>query len=458
MTLIKIMDEIWDTSLIPSQSLQKIQRGRYFFLSLQKDLKKINDLRKGSGIPTDKNGMLSGENLFPLTLRLWNWNEELPGTTVIPQTSRSLELYRLHYFGVALELENFATLILWPENSRHSFETLEKIYRAIEAQKQPLIHFEGDYRIRLPNEIHPYRFSNIKLNLEDKIFEWKYIPWLKETGDTLFSHRSPANYRKVYLNLKRIEYAYINPRVSIGIVKDLLRSTGEVKLKLPYLDKTSQWHYLTVTVLHDEELIDINKGDIVFFILLETIHNDGKFVPERYIYHIEKADFIDIIGHLTSFVLYNVYLDKYGLYIMSVPEFQRIYSKVLFIASKYCKDCNKTGLIEWDLLFKSYLEPFFTIFGQRIYYVPTLLYQGQYLSALGIKFDTRLLLDKIDTLLLETREPKLNPRELNAVRIMEDVEVDSISQLRSLLDVSSKIAFIKRLNKLLKTSIWRVKS
>lgn len=457
MGLVRIMDDIWKESDRVSPAVQQLNRGRYFFISLQKDINRIKRLRSLEKVPSDKNDLVSGENLFPLTLRLWNWKETLPGTTVNPQTSRSLELYRLHYFGVSPELENFAALVLWPENSQHSFETLKHIYHAIESQKQPLLHFEGDYRIKLPNEIHPYRFSKIETEFEDRTFEWRYIPWLKEIGDTIFEHRSPASYRKVYLDAKGIDYAYINPRICIGIVKDILKSTGEIKLKLPYLTSNAKRKYLLARVLLNGEIDEINSGDIIFFILLEVVHNYSSFIPERYIYYIKKADFIDILGHLSVFVIYNMYLDKYGLYIMSVPEFQRLYTKILFSASKYCKECNKTeGLTDWELLFSSYLEPFFTIINQRIYYVPRVLTQSEYIqNHLGIDADKRTLIQRVDVLLLETRESRKNFPKINIIKAMEETGIHTASELRSLLKLTGKVAFIKQLNKMLKGSVWR---
>ncbi len=457
MGLIKIMDEIWNRSDRVPPAVQQLTRGRYFFVSLQRDINRIKQLRSLERAPSDKNDLVSGENLFPLTLRLWNWKETLPGTTVSPQTSRSLELFRLHYFGVSPELENFASLVLWPENSQHSLEALQHIYHAIEFQKQPLLHFEGDYRIKLPNEIHPYRFSKIETEFEDRTFGWKYIPWLKEIGDTIFEHRSPINYRKVYLNAKGIDYAYINPRICIGIVKDILKSTGEIKLKLPYLGNNAKRRYLLAKALWDSEIKEIKQGDIVFFILLEVVHNNSSFIPERYLYHIKKADFIDILGHLSAFILYDMYLNKYGLYIMSVPEFQRLYTKmILSSASKYCKGCSGTeGLTDWELLFSSYLEPFFTIINQRIYYVPRILTHSEYVQDhLSVEVDKRTLIQRVDMLLLETRESRKNFPKINIAKVMDETGIPTASELRSSLQLTGKVAFIKQLNKMLKASAW----
>lgn len=456
MSLIKIMDEIWSSreNKLPPGAYQ-IRSGKRFFLDLKRDINRIESLKLQERILADKNGLISGKTLFPIILKLWNWKDILPGTKVTSPSTKE-ELLRLHYFGISPELENFANLVLWPEKSRHSYNTLNQIYRAIDAGKQPLIYFEGDYRIRLPNEIHPYRYSKIETELEDKIFEWRYIPWLKEIGDTIFEHRSPTGYRKIFLNVKDIDYAYVYPKICIGIVKDVLRSTGEIKLKLPYLNNNIKRKYLFAKILLESETLDITSGDIIYFVLLETIHNNSKFIPERYIYYTHSADFIDILGHLTAFVLYNKYLDKYGLYLMSVSEFQRIYKRILTSASRYCRECARVeGLIDWELLFGSYLEPFFTIVGRGIYYVPQILHHKTYLeSIVGVDMSREDILLKIDELLLESRESKKNFSKLDLIKLMNIMGINHISELRSILDLAGKIAFIKQLNRIQKSSIW----
>ncbi len=454
------MDEIWDTNGSQLVDVSKLAQGKRFVLSLKEDLKRMNHLLHQEKLHKDKNNFISGEDLFPVTVVLWNLKDKLPGDKVKLKTS-NIELLRLYYFGISPEFENFVTLVLWPEESEHSRRVFKKLMEIYGSSKQPAIYLEGDYRVRLPNELHPFNFSVIKSDLDCKAFDWKYVPWLKEIGDTIFYHRSPANYRKVYLDKKRIKHAYINARIGIGIIKNLLKSTGEIKLKLPYINWDVPKKYLLAKTLSDEQLNDFELGDIVYFVLLEVVHNDSKFIPERYIYSIERADFVDILAHLSAFVLYNKYLEKYkyGLYVMNVPEFQKkIYWYILKVALRYCKNCETQSLIDWELLFEAYLEPFFRIIKQRIYYVPQYLLNSKYLEKkFDINYDIDSLLEIVDILLLETRESRANFsfQKINLRKIMDDLSIDNVHELRALLEITAKVAFIKNLKRLLQGPIWR---
>ena len=469
MTIIKIIDNIWETNIEQQLDTNELPYGRHFVLSLQEDLKSMNRLLSREKTYKDKNNFVSGEDLFPITMVVWNWDDKLPCDKVKPKTSTEKQL-RCYYYGISPELENFVTLVLWPEKSKHSREVLKNIWQAYETSKlsephkklQLCIHLEGDYRIKFPNELHPFRYLNLKTYLNVRVFDWKYVPWLKETGDTIFSHMSPTNYRKVYLNKGGIEQAYINPRVGIGIIKNLLKSTNEIKLKLPYLNKGTKNKYLIAKMLLKDQLNDLKPGDIIYFVLLEVIHNKSSSIPERYIYYIEKADFIDILAHLNAFVLYNKYIEKYnfGLYVMSVPEFQKMYLNILRVALKYCKNCETMGFVNWDLLFNSYLKPFFRIIKQRIYYVPQCFTNNEYLEKkIGITYDLDSLVEMVDTLLLEIRGSRANLsfEKINFYKIMEELNINNVKELRSLLEITARVPFIKNLKRFTRGSTWRGK-
>jgi len=366
----QIIDKIWDASNLSLKLQNK------FLMELVNDLKRIQQITKKYGYDIDKNNLVSGDELFAVTINLWNY-EEVPGEKVFVGKDSNL---RFHYFGLCPELENFVSLILWPETSKHSEKTLEEIWDIIKNKKQKkktkMLQLKGNYRIRFPNELHPFRAHEIKSSENEKIFNWIYVPWLKETGDTIFLHKSPTNFKKIYYNFDDVKYAYVNAKVGVGTIKEIDYNNYELKIKLPYLNSKKPGKYF-ITKLHRNakfKLDILKKDDLITFLIFEVI---GKNYKRNYaIYDIEKINFYEVVGHLLSFLLHQKYLKCEGLYLMDLFEFKKLCQEAINIVVKFGSKSNNdinTKLLKEELLFMSYLNPFFGIVDDKIYYVPGVL-------------------------------------------------------------------------------------
>jgi|GEM_PF-3117744 len=370
--IIQTIDKILNDESI---ELKNIQRGKKFLITLREDkieMKRIlNDLR----ITVDKNGLVSGDNLIPITIFILNKNEEIPGEDTY--VGGGLTSFRVHYYGISSEFENFVVLVLWPEYSQHSKKALEEIWRNIkDNKKEYLLKLEGNYRIRLPNEIHPFRAENIVAE-ERKIYDWMYVPYLKEIGDTIFSHVSPLNFRKIYVRSTEGSYLkkYVNVKTCVGIIKDI--RGGLVKLKLPYLHRENIRGYYTVPYYYgiQNKVRNLKIGDKVAFLIFEEISNEHKKIPTPVIYDIEKVDSAYIMGHILSYILYNQYLVQGRLLVASEIEFKKLFDKTVSIVGRYCKkilDISEQFFKE-EIIFSAFLKPFFQKINKNIFYIPFIL-------------------------------------------------------------------------------------
>ena len=92
-------------------SLKGVMRGRNFLATLRRHRSELKKLLDKFKIEMDKKGLVSGNVLVPLTISILNRKDDIPGE----QTYVGVTSFRIHYYGISPELENFVVLILWPE-------------------------------------------------------------------------------------------------------------------------------------------------------------------------------------------------------------------------------------------------------------------------------------------------------------------------------------------------------
>lgn len=361
---IKLVDKIWNREEV---RINEVRRGKNFLLMLKLDLEKIQECAKNIGLHIDKNGLISGEDLIPLTVSLFTEKGEIPGE----ETFVGIPSYRVHYYGISPELEDFVSLVLWP--SKKSTQTLEKILSEIADKKDRVLKFEGNYKLRLPNEIHPFRAEKISVE-ESRAYDWRYVPYFKEVGDTILAHVSPTNFRKVYLRTMGEEYEkkYINLKTCVGIIKDI--KSGEFALKLPYLNRKRKYYYIAKYHYRIQDRIEkLGKDTKIAFMILEEINSSNSRIPEHIIFEVERINTADILGHLLSFFLYNYYLLKKRLFLMNYSDFKKVFEFLQEITFRFCIDTSDVSQQFFEnpkLFFNAYLHPFFVIHNDRIYFKP----------------------------------------------------------------------------------------
>ncbi|WP_290595947.1 MULTISPECIES: hypothetical protein [unclassified Archaeoglobus] len=385
---VKLLDKIWNREEL---QIYKIKRGKNFLLTLKLDLEKVLEIVNQNGIHVDKNGLISGDELAPITVSLLSEKGETPGE----ETFVGILSFRIHYHGISPELENFVSIVLWP--SKKSKQTLEKILLEVSGRKDRALKFEGNYRIRLPNEVHPYRAERISVE-ESKVYEWLYAPYFKEIGETIFARVSPINFRKIYIRTIGEEYEkkYVNLKTCVGIVKNI--RDGEVSLKIPYLDSQSRKRSYIVKYHRriQNKVETLKKGDKVAFLVFEEVNssNEDSHIPEHVIFQMERVDTGYILGHILSFFLYNYYLLRKRLLVMERTDFKKVFNFLQNITYRFCKDVSDIHpqfLENVDLFFSAYLSPFFMIHGDEIYFKPFYL-RSKIRDSLDIilRFDQKL--------------------------------------------------------------------
>jgi len=373
--IIKTIDKILNDKEV---ELINLKRGRKFLISLKEDNSELTKIVSEFRIEIDKNKFISGNDLIPLTISILNKEEDVPGEETY--VGGKITSFRIHYLGLSPELENFVVLVLWPEYSQHSKKALEEIWMKIKNSKKRdiILKIEGNYKIRLPNEIHPFRAENIVAE-ERKLHDWKYIPYLKEVGDTIFSHVSPLNFRKAYIRSLQGDYKkkYVNLKTCVGLIKKIYG--GHIKIKLPYFDHKNIKGYYNVRYYHhlQDKVKMLKSGDKIAFLIFEEIDRkiEQKYFPTHVIYDIEKVNSAYIIGHILSYILYNYYLLQKRLLVSSYEEYKKLFDYVVNMIGRYCKyilDVNEQILTEEVTLF-AYLRPFFQKINDEIFYVPAFL-------------------------------------------------------------------------------------
>ena len=373
-TLTKLVDEVYEGKSI---SVYGIKWGKRFITDLSRDLEIFGGIIQKYNLEIDKNGWIRGKDLFSLTIEIIN-REEAPGKEVYTKGGSHV---CVTYYGICPELENFVSIILWPETSETSRKTYQKIYDLIrgDEHRKKVLKFSEMYSLQPPNKIHPYRDTGIDTIPKPKaVYDWEYTPYLKEVGETILSHKSPIIFSKVFIegNNGEIETKYINLKTTIGSI--INRRRDEISIVIPYLNPKDKRFPVTELsfLLRNSVLPKLdeikNKSLINVLIAEETSGN-----IQRTLYDISLASFPDLVGHFLLFDLYNRHLQSERLYICSVEEYEKLFKDAAVKAERFCNrykiPIEGYQLCKKELILQFYLLPFFKQIGEKIYYSPSYL-------------------------------------------------------------------------------------
>lgn len=417
--------------------LNEVAEGKKFLIKLSDGLANTSQLISTKPFSKDDNGLI-GEGLFSITIDIIN-KVEMPGADKYTRGGTKLCIV---YYGICPELENFVTIVLWPEHSKSSNDTFLKIRDIIlnDRNEEKVIKFSGNYRLLPPNEIHPYRSTIDVCSKKKWMYDWQNAPYIKEIGNTVKIFKNPINYRKVFLNTITGDKftKYINAKVSVGIIVE--KGTTYIKLKTPLLSSNFGQYiilneytpnpYYTATLNHDiDNINNIKIGDKVVFLTFETVY--GK--PNGTIMKIQNISSLELFSHVLSYILYNRYLAQKRLKILTENGYKALFKDCLKLINNYCdmSDAN-AQLYNDSLIFNSYLSPFFKIINGYVYYVP---------STMMDKSDKEIV--SIDSILSLPIDVKSNP-----VQLMSSLGLKNIRELypyKKYYNISDLILSLKAL-------------
>lgn len=358
--LSEIIDDVYDGKWIDFNTLEK---GRFFIRKLRDDIINLKKIIDKYRIPLTTEGRISGESFFPLTIEVLN-REEAPGRDDI--YVGGMLTVEVIYYGICPELENFVSIRLWPKYSKSSQKAYKLIYDLIknDIHREKVLSFKEKYQLRLPNEIHPFWDREINSIPKSKYaYDWRFVPYLKEIGDTIYEKKSPLNFRKVYLDSTKNIKKYINLKTTVGTITE--RLGNEVRLRLPNATKS-----FTVAIDSSvlNQLSNSYENKIFHFLIFEEV--DDK--PNPVIHEISEATSIDCLGHLLSYKLYRTYIENRRFYLMSKEEFHSLFVECLNILKIFTKgqfDSDYRFYTE-DMIFNAYLKTFFKWINNSLYFVP----------------------------------------------------------------------------------------
>jgi len=357
-------------------SPDKVKKIRNLFVrKLLEDQNKLNKIIESFGLFSNSLG-IPGTELFPITIDIIN-RERMPGDLKWYGYGEALCVV---YYGISPELENFVSLVLWPHESKNpeyinaSRRAYKEIYNLVvnDPFHRNIIKISGGYRLTLPNEIRPYRSKISSLHKPKAIYDWVYVPYLKEVGDTILSHKSPLNFTRAFIRMldNSLMAKYINFKTTVGEFIGKRKNIG--KFKLIYISQKKRKLY-TVFIHHTVlgKFNEFRKGDLVALLIGEVI--DHKL--QSTIMDVEKIKSIDIFSHILIYKLYNLYLEKKRLLLMSWKEFEHLYKKFCNLVARFCKGIYDVSSTFYDLntFFEMQLKFFFRNINGNLYYVPFIL-------------------------------------------------------------------------------------
>lgn len=429
MSLCKAIDRIYECRDTNIYKLG-LKQGVHFLRKLKQDLHQLDELKKKHKVHTDKRGYVK-ETLFPITIDIIN-REEAPGKEVYVKTG-TLQACVV-YYGLSPELENFVTIVLWPDESKTSKQTYKKIFELITEDEERLrvIKFYKGYGHVLPNRIHPWVDRSINAARKIKwVYDWRYAPYLKEIGNTISSHKSPVNFQKIFSQDERRLPIYINLKSTVGKVLELRKN--QVRVIIPSFYAPNRVYVASIHEKIYEKLKGYNKKSIYFFLIQEVV--DDNVVPT--ISEIAPASPIEVFGSLIMFLLYTTYVGLRRLRLMNLNKYKKLYEICMHLAIKFCRykgirDCFWTP--EW--VFAAYLSPFVKKIDDFIYFVPFFL--------IDANNDT---INKYDQLLAsDIHSSELPLWEIDREGFLEDriAFVRSYERLTFLLDLKRLVWWTKK--------------
>jgi hypothetical protein len=363
-----------------------------FLKGIVQDRKRILDLFPRNVV--GKKGGISGASLPPITVAILNRGDLNPAQEKCVGYDNK---WLVVYFGISPEVESFVSIVMWPSASASSRLCYSTIYEASDKPDRA-IEFEGSYNLRPPNEIRPQMVQKISISADTRPFyDWRYFPFIKDVGDSLWRPLSPINYRLVFLRGARGEIVpdCVTARVIIGSIIEL--RGDEIKVKVPFLERTP--HAFEFRMPLRPSVGPPRKGSLYYFLLLERA---GERIPEVFL--LEPALRVDALAHMLSFWLYNTFMNKvrsdaYRSYminrytaagkinlremsdffgICTLQNFQELFYEYSFeVFDKIYKDVNQKEedpprYSLRDTIWNSYLSPYFKLDTNSdvIYYSP----------------------------------------------------------------------------------------
>lgn len=366
MSLNTIIDEVYERFLSGEfYEPEGLKSGRLFITKLQKDLILMKEMLNDYGLEVDKRGWLADE-IFPITVDIIN-REKTPGSKVY--VGRGRTQICVVYYGICPELGNFVAVVLWPQESDSSRTTYKRIYDLIEQDKDQskVIRFRRKYGLFPPNELHPFWDKEIvSIDKPKAVYDWRYCPYLKETGDTITSHKSPINFRKIFIEEEgRRVPVYVNFKVTIGSVLGIRKD--EVKLLIPSLFSKDRIYIARITPNIYPQL---KKQHTYYFLISER----AKENIESYVQECTPAYPVDILAFLISFSLYILHLGSLRLFVASEEAFKTLFDYCVFKTAKFCRTLDSSSIL-WTPknILISFLSPFFRMIEANLFYVPYFL-------------------------------------------------------------------------------------
>jgi|GEM_PF-6435549 len=358
MDVLKALDEINNGNLI---DLNELETGRGFVTKLLEDRVFLSSLCNVWGHPLRKGGTISGDFL-PLTVSILN-RDESPAKQVYLGNM----VWIVVYYGISPELENFVTVVLWPSKSASSQSAYRRIIDILQSNDR-VISLEGKYALNPPNELHPawaHRIETAKQ--QSSFYDWKFYPFLKETGDCLLEHGSPANYRKVFLRDDRNELReeYINAKVIVGVILD--KRAGEILVKTPHINTKPRPYWFEVNRPSIHRQLQVGRSYYLFVL-------QKPLVEKTEVIDLQDAGIHDFVAQVMAHKLYRLYLRQAGLFVASREEYITQFDNALEIAlATFGRSTNfDTRLLSPDMLYQ-YLQPFFRAIKGNLYYVPKII-------------------------------------------------------------------------------------
>jgi len=359
------------------ETIGEIDTAHGFIKNLFADLQRYenlkNDIRFDSSILEDKRGWLINHT-FSITLEILN-REKVPGKDVyVPATGEKKSL--LIYYGLCPELENFMTLIVWT-NTKSSMNVWKQILSLLEEKdEKKVLSFSPKCGIRLPNEIHPSRDFDAKLVSKEyfeSLYDWKYNPFLFDDGITVYSHNSPINYRKIFLDEYTQEEAFVGIRTTIGRVLKIFPNKVLAMIPTIYGKPQIREFFISGPNINWKS---IKSGNLYFFLIFRMT---GAENIELHIRKMEDATACDILGMLLAYACYLIYLNSSRLKLCKPREFQELFIQLYQQVSMFChkskEQMSTIENIDWIKIQPGYSSTITRWIGNELFYIPPILRQ-----------------------------------------------------------------------------------
>ncbi len=364
-----------------------VEEGRFFLRKLITDSTRLRALIEDNDLFLDKRGWMAVD-LFPVTFEILN-RDLSPGDKVYVGHGR----YGICvvYYGISPELENFVVTCLWPEKSGTSKLAYRKIYDIVSKDllSSKVVRFGQDFGLEPPNLIHPYNDRTIEAIEKPKsVYEWQYVPYLTEIGNTLLSHKSPLNFQKIFLESKEGPFpVYVNVKSSVGFFREIRRD--EAKVLVPSLFWSDLAYRTRITPEVFSQVKTIPEYTPYHFLVQERAEEN--IIPT--IFRVLPATSSEVASTLLLFTMYVLFLGSRRLMILSWERFIELFRFCVKRALQFCRETD-SGMQLWtpDTFFASYLSSFFRKIGDRLFYTPHFL--NKWPDSILELFDSRLVGNK----------------------------------------------------------------